>query len=183
MEEKQSNTPLSDPQSPSEEEKQGSASEASVERQEITEAEQQQLQRALTADIAVKQNLHQLVANEKTHQTTSVLLEDQSAGAKLQNTAEQPQDKGKEPEMSYPGDYYHSGMGSAQCGRGQATSSSTTRSSNSSSNASTPCQGSESGRGENKKDDRLGSGGGEGANGSSSRTGRSRLVAGVFVRY
>ena len=122
-----------------------------------------------------------------------------SGSSTPQPTDEQSQDKGKEPDMSYPGDYYHySRMSSGQSERRVDTSRSSTTSSGSS-NASTPRQGSEPARGSGqKKDDRSGSGGGSsggssGAGGSTSGTGsgsgsgsgsgRSRLVAGVFVRY
>ncbi|KAJ9609970.1 hypothetical protein H2200_006300, partial [Cladophialophora chaetospira] len=115
------------------------------------------------------------------------------------DTDEQVEDKGKEREtqMSYPGDYYHySRMASGQSEREKTSSSTANRrpdtsrsssSSGSNSSASTPRQGSEAAR-DNKKDDKSGSGGGSGGastsgGGSASGSSRSRLVAGVFVRY
>ncbi len=115
---------------------------------------------------------------------------DQAAAPSLD---EQSQYKGKEREtqMSYPGDYYHySRMASGQSQKDRTNSSATDRrpetsrsstNSGSSSSASTPRQGSEAAR-DNKKDDRSGGGGGGGGSASASGS-RSRLVAGVFVRY
>jgi hypothetical protein len=114
-----------------------------------------------------------------------------------QKTRSQPEDKGKAPDMSYPGDYYYqSRMGSnAYSGKTSTSSSNNQRldtsrtttgssSSGSSSSASTPRQGTE-GSNTYKKDDKSGGGGGSGVgSGASGGSGsRSRLVAGVFVRY
>jgi hypothetical protein len=127
----------------------------------------------------------------------SAYLEDRTQDISLQDpTIVTDQDKGKEKEtgMSYPGDYHYSRMSAAQ---GSQRSSASDRrpdmsrsgaSSGSSSNASTPRQGTDAAR-DNKKDDRS-SGSGASGNGSSTGSGsgsggssRSRLVAGVFVRY
>jgi hypothetical protein len=109
----------------------------------------------------------------------------------------QPEDKGKAPTMSYPGDYhYQSRMGGSAYGGQRSTSSGNSQhldpsrtttgssSSGSSSSASTPRHGTE-GTNPLKKDDKScgGAGSGVGSGGSGASSSRSRLVAGVFVRY
>lgn len=153
------------------------------------------------AAFEVAVNTAELAGEEKSESKTSPLAEQEET---LTEDNNESQDKGKAPEtqMSYPGDYYHySRMASGQSERDRTTSttnrrpdtsrSSTTSgsSSSSSSSASTPRQGSEAAR-DKKKDDKSGSGGGSGSastsgGGSSGGSGssRSRLVAGVFVRY
>ncbi|KIW91722.1 uncharacterized protein Z519_07690 [Cladophialophora bantiana CBS 173.52] len=128
---------------------------------------------------------------EEIDPATSTWAEDQSSGGSPTETGDQPsQDeaKGKEREMSYPGDYYHHSRASASPSDRRPDISRTSPSSS----ASTPRQGSEAPKGDDKKDDRTGSGGGSGsgsgsgsasASASGSGSSRSRLVAGVFVRY
>ncbi|OAP60058.1 hypothetical protein AYL99_05060 [Fonsecaea erecta] len=122
--------------------------------------------------------------------SSSAWVEDQSSDSSPEESDEQisqDQDKGKEREMSHPGDYYHSRATVSPPDRRPEISRTSP-----SSSTSTPRQGSEEARSDDKREDRAGSGGGSGSgSGSGSSSGsagasgssRPRLVAGVFVRY
>ena len=130
---------------------------------------------------------------EDAESTATPWVEGQASSRSPEPTSDQSsQDKGKEKEqgMSYPGDYYHSGMARTQYGKATTTSTTIDRrpdasrsSTSSSSNASTPKQSPEEARGDNKKGGSGSTGASGGAAGSGSGSSRSRLVAGVFVRY
>ncbi|KIW32758.1 uncharacterized protein PV07_04282 [Cladophialophora immunda] len=126
--------------------------------------------------------------DEEIDSASSAWVETQSSSSSPKETDDQPsreKDKGKEREMSYPGDYYHSTTTSSPQDRRPEISRTSP-----SSSASTPRQGSEEAKSDDKKDDRTGGGSGSGSSGgggsgsaSASGSSRSRLVAGVFVRY
>lgn len=123
--------------------------------------------------------------HEATDSTTKPESEEQQlATSNPEHEDEQQQDKGKDRDMSNPGDYYHSRIaGGASSSISRTTTSGSGSSSSSSSNASTPRPGSEGARDTKKKDDRSGGGGSSSGSSGASGGSRSRLVAGVFVRY
>jgi hypothetical protein len=185
MEEKPTDRTYPEQQSPVEQDNQTSSPEPDH-REESDESNQTQREKSL-ALLGTERDLQQLIEEEeKTASTTPAWPEEQPVSTTLQGTGEQTQDKEEDPDMSYPGDYHYSRMSSGQSDRQIEMSRSSTTSSGSSSNASTPRQGSEPARGsDSKKDDRSGSGGSSRGGGSSGGSGgsRSKLVAGVFVRY
>ncbi|OCT51138.1 hypothetical protein CLCR_09154 [Cladophialophora carrionii] len=183
-------------QTSTEQHRQLPATERHIGRQDPAEVDQHDWQPSGAVGLNVHDTSPALIEEEEEgHFATNALVEQRSTATTPQDTDDRSEDNREERDMSYPGDYHYSRMASAQSER-ERTSSSTHRgpdtsrsstSSGSSSNASTPCQGTEPAR-DTKKDDRSGSGGGgsggAGASSSSSSGGsRSRLVAGVFVRY
>jgi len=197
MERRPSSPSVSNQQASIEEHEQGAAPGTRIEQQESTNVDQELPLQGAAAAFEVAPNPSELEGEEKSGRASTTSPRAEQEEGLPRDTDEQSQDKGKEQEtqMSYPGDYYHySRMTSGQTERERTTSSTIDRrpemsrsstNSGSSSNASTPRQGSEAAR-DNKKDDRSGSGGGSASastSGSGGGSNRSRLVAGVFVRY
>ena len=201
MERSPSYSSFSNQQTSLEEQEHDLSSETRVARQETSDVDNEAPPKETALERA--SNPSEFEEREKSRSRSSTSPPAEQEEPLAPDTDEQLENKGEEPEtqMSYPGDYYHySRMSSGQSEREKTTSSTTNRrpdtsrsstNSGSNSSASTPRQGSEVAR-DNKKDDRSGSGGGSGSasttgggsgSGSTSGSSRSRLVAGVFVRY
>jgi len=194
--EEESNTAASYDQSGCGGQSEVSASRTQVEEQPIAK-DQQGRRQELPVVPEPNQPLDDLtIAGGGSTRTASPWVQRQTPSSGLGEISDQrPQAQGKreQQDMSYPGDYYHSGMAVSQYGGVGAISSATNHrsdvlrsSTTSSSSASTPKQGSEEARGDKKLEAEVqygSSNAGRGAGAGGSGSSRSRLVGGVFLRY